>query len=282
MQPRACRPPWVRLRLKHTVKSTRAATTIFQAILFPTSTLFSETRDIFCSLLCQVAYTGLLQMFLTPRAVSLLVCNTEAFGRRDGCSSDRNELMQDQSKLKELRMCDWLRSLSLRIPESDVVIVATKCDLVGGMAVHLAQRMERAVRTWIEKWRGSQMTAVRVEDGVSLTSCVATLAPGEEGGAASKKRKKPEPSMWACDWREGPCDDSLPSLLKRIVYNSKGELRGSAMVLPRSWNIALEVLDALGSGRQVQPSGGNPAVVPLLLVLSFAVLCEVVRGLAVL
>ncbi|CAN0542233.1 unnamed protein product, partial [Ectocarpus sp. 8 AP-2014] len=33
------------------------------------------------------------------------------------------------------------------------------------------------------------------------------------------------------------------------MYSSKGDLRGASLVLPRSWNIALEVLDALGSGR---------------------------------
>lgn len=84
--------------------------------------------------------------------------------------------MQDLSKLQELRVCDWLRSLSFRIPDSDVVVVATKCDLADGMATSLAERMERAIRKWLESWRGAQMTTVRVDEGVSLTSCVAALA----------------------------------------------------------------------------------------------------------
>lgn len=198
-------------------------------------------------------------MFLTPRAVSLLVCNTKAFGQGDDCSSDRDQLNQDLQKLQDLCVCDWLRSLSVRIPDSDVVVVATKCDLAGGKAVCLAGRMERAIRRWLETWRRSQMGAVRVEDAVSLTSCVATLNSEEEEEAAPRKRKKPEEPMWACDWREDMCDDSPLSLLHRVMYNSKGSLRGAAMVLPRSWNIALEVLEAVGSGRQVQGLAHSPS-----------------------
>lgn len=190
-------------------------------------------------------------MFLSPRAVSLLVCDTGTFGQRDGSSSDRDQLRQDLSKLHELRVCDWLRSLSFRIPDSDVVVVATKCDLAGGVAASLAARMEGAIRKWLENWRGAQMTAAHVEGGVSLTSCVAALDPEDAGGAAVRKRKKPEESVWGCDWREGVRDDSPPSLVHRVMYNSKGDFRGAAMILPRSWDIALEVLESLGSGRQV-------------------------------
>ncbi|CAN0399637.1 unnamed protein product, partial [Ectocarpus sp. 12 AP-2014] len=54
---------------------------------------------------------------------------------------------------------------------------------------------------------------------------------------------------WACDWSEGLRVESHQSLRYRLMYNSKGELRGASLVLPRSWNIALEVLDTFGSGR---------------------------------
>lgn len=206
-----------------------------------------------CHVPCsQVAYTGLLQMFLSRRAVSLLVCDVAAFGPRDGSSTEKNQLKRDLVKLQELRVCDWLRSLSFRIPDSDVVVVATKCDLACGTAADLAGRMERAIRKWLQNWRGAQMTAARVEDGVSLTSCVATLTSAEEEGAALGTRQKTKKSMGACDWRKNMSDKSAPSLLDRIMYSGKGDLRGAAMVLPRSWDIALEVLEALGSGRQVQ------------------------------
>ncbi|CBJ29670.1 LRR-GTPase of the ROCO family, putative pseudogene [Ectocarpus siliculosus] len=197
----------------------------------------------------QVAYTGLLQMFLSPRAASLLVCDTGAFGQRDSSLTDGDRLKKDLSKLQALRVCDWLRSLSLRIPDSDVVMVTTKCDLAAGMAADTAGRIEGAIGKWLESWSGAGMTAVRVENWVSLTSCLAPT-PNEDGGATLGKRKSPgEQSTWACDWREGTCVESHPSLLHRVMYNSQSDLRGASLVLPRSWNIALEVLDALGSGR---------------------------------
>lgn len=203
--------------------------------------------------LYQVAYTGLLQMFLTPRAVTLLVCNTEAFGQREDCSIDSDLLQQDLSKIQELRVCDWLRSLSFRIPDSDVIVVATKCDRASWTAVDMAERMERSIRKWLHIWSGSGMTTVRVEDGVSLTSC-ATSTVDERGGATLRKRKQPRESMWTCDWRQDTRDEPLPSLLYRVMYNNRGHIRGAALVLPRSWNIALIVLDALGNGRRVRVS----------------------------
>ncbi|CAN0358608.1 unnamed protein product, partial [Ectocarpus sp. 12 AP-2014] len=63
----------------------------------------------------QVAYTGLLQMFLTPRSVCVLVCNAEAFdnlGNGVGGQVDK-----DCRKLEELCVCDWLRSISRRVPD---------------------------------------------------------------------------------------------------------------------------------------------------------------------
>lgn len=170
--------------------------------------------------------------------------------------ADWNPLKEDLCKLQELRVCDWLRSLSFRIPDSDVVVVATKCDRADGMAVEMAGRIERAIQKWLESWSDSGMTAVRVEDGVSLTSCVPS-APLEHDGIALGKRKSPEDSMWACDWRQDTREEPLRSLLHRVIYNSKDNLRGAALVLPRSWNIALLVLDALGSGRQVRGFSSN-------------------------
>ncbi|CAM9921267.1 unnamed protein product [Ectocarpus sp. 12 AP-2014] len=50
-------------------------------------------------------------------------------------------------------------------------MVATKCDFAAGMAADAAGRVEAANAKWKESWSGAGMTAVRVEDGVSLTSC---------------------------------------------------------------------------------------------------------------
>lgn len=176
--------------------------------------------------------------------MTLLACDTSAFGHGGGGPGDQESLQRDLSRLRELRVFDWLRSPGLA--DSDVVLVATKCDLAGGMASNLAGRMERATRKWLGLWSDSKMTAARVEDGVSLTSCAATKL---DEGAVLGKRKSPEESMWTCDWRKDIRDETQPNLLRRVMYNSKGNLRGAAMVLPKSWNIALEVLEALGSGR---------------------------------
>ena len=188
-------------------------------------------------------------MFLSPRAVTLLVCDTGGFVERGGCSSGQDQLKQDLVRLRELRVCDWLRSLSFRIPDSDVIVVATKCDLVAGIATTLAGRIEPAIQKWLNHWSDAEMTAVRVEDGVSLTSCVAASAPKEDEEDSSRERGAPGYSTWACDWSEDTRDPPLPSLLHRVMYENKGGLRGATMVLPMSWNIALAVLEALGSGR---------------------------------
>ncbi|CAN0572639.1 unnamed protein product, partial [Ectocarpus sp. 12 AP-2014] len=65
----------------------------------------------------QVAYTGLLQMFLTPRAICVLVCNAESFGQQRGTCETGGQVEEDCLKLEELRVCDWLRSISRRVPD---------------------------------------------------------------------------------------------------------------------------------------------------------------------
>ncbi|CAM9841435.1 unnamed protein product [Scytosiphon promiscuus] len=190
----------------------------------------------------QVAYTGILQMFLTPRAVCALVCNAEAFGQVQHGTDD--QLEEDCRKLEELRVFDWLRSISWRVPNNDVILVATKCDRIGGNAVGIGRRMENACQDWIHDWVDAGMS-VRVEPGVSLTSCATEIRrPGEIS------TENPAPADgWACDWRDNADDDPPPSLRHRLVSKPGGGLRGAQMVLPRSWDIALTVLEALERGR---------------------------------
>lgn len=192
-------------------------------------------------------------MFLTRRAVSLLVCDAGAFGQRGSGASKDEQLQQDIRKLEELRVCDWLRSLSFRIPDSDVILVATKCDLADGKAADTAGRIENASRCWLEDWaRNFDSKAVRVEDDVSLTSCSSCLPlgmaidDGEGDNSRNRKRKK----TWQCDWRDATQGKPPTSLLDRVIYKDN-VLRNPAMVLPRSWDIALTFLEDLGSGRQV-------------------------------
>ncbi|CAM9338887.1 unnamed protein product [Ectocarpus fasciculatus] len=194
----------------------------------------------------QVAYTGLLQMFLTPRAVCVLACNAESFGQQQG-SATGGQVTKDCGKLEELRVCDWLRSISRRVPGNDVILVATKCDLVGGNAGEVGKRIELASRTWLASWVRSGMQPVRLEHGVCLTSCCTTRGRGD--GEKSTRNEAME-GGWACDWWNNKDDNPSPSLLHRLVHKSDGSgLRGAQMVIPRSWDIALTVLEALERGR---------------------------------
>ncbi|CAN0287530.1 unnamed protein product, partial [Ectocarpus fasciculatus] len=87
-------------------------------------------------------------MFLTPRSVCVVVCNAAGFGQRRG-TEDCGEVEEDCRKLEELRVCDWLRSISRRVPDNDVILVATKCDLACGNAGEIGSRMENSCRTWL-------------------------------------------------------------------------------------------------------------------------------------
>ncbi|CAM9876886.1 unnamed protein product, partial [Ectocarpus sp. 12 AP-2014] len=196
----------------------------------------------------QVAYTGLLQMFLTPRSVCVLVCNAGEFGQQLG-SDNIDQVEEDCRKLEGLRVCDWLRSMSRRVPGNDVILVATKCDLVSGNVEETGQRIEHACRTWLSSWVRNGMDPVRLERHVSLTSCF-PIGASEHG--ESSRGNHALKQGWACDWRdvEVEGDMSSPSLLYRLVNKpDEGGLRGVQMVLPRSWDIALTFLDSLEYGR---------------------------------
>ncbi|CAN0407289.1 unnamed protein product, partial [Ectocarpus sp. 8 AP-2014] len=194
----------------------------------------------------QVGYTGLLQMFLTPRSVCVLVCDAEAFGQQRG-SEASGQVQEDWRKLEELRVCHWLRSISRRVPYSDVILVATKCDLARGNTGDIGKRLEHACRTWVSSWVRNGMLPVRLEHGVCLTSCCpAAVSEHGESSAGNHCSK----GGWGCDWRDNMDDISPPSLLHRLVSKlDGGGLRGAQMVLPRSWGMALTGLEALELGR---------------------------------
>ncbi|CAM9929296.1 unnamed protein product [Ectocarpus sp. 6 AP-2014] len=194
----------------------------------------------------QVAYTGLLQMFLTPRSVCVLVCNAAAFGQQLE-RKNSGEVEEDCRKLEELRVCDWLRSISRRVPHNDVILVVTKCDLAGGNAAEIGERVEHACRTWLSSWVRHGMQPVQLEPGVSFTSCFP--AEGGQHGEVGTENHGSK-GGWACDWHDMKDDHPPPSLLHRLVNKPDGGgLRGAQMVLPRSWDTALIVLEALEQGR---------------------------------
>lgn len=205
---------------------------------------FHLVLDLVC--IRQVAYTGMLQMFLTPRAICLVVCDAGAFGQPDSGVDD--QLEKDIPTLESLRVCDWMRSISQRVPQNDVVLVATKCDLAGENIAGIGQRMHSACRTWIAKWVEAGMEPIRLENGVCLTSCCESASNEQE--AKSLKRKRGV--SWECDWRDDMAEEPPLSMLHRIVHKSDGRgRRGAEMVLPHSWDIALTVLEALDNGRCV-------------------------------
>ncbi|CAN0303614.1 unnamed protein product, partial [Ectocarpus sp. 6 AP-2014] len=201
----------------------------------------------------QVAYTGLLQMFLTPRSVCVLVCNAAAF-EHTGSGAD-GQVEEDCRKLEELRVCDWLRSISRRVPGNDVILVATKCDLAVGNPRGTGRRIEEACRTWLASWVDAGMQPVTVEEGVCLTSCCVRVDDGVCCCGFSKQGNDGSGNCsskgdWACDWRDNTDENPSPSLLHRLLHKCDGSgLRGAQMVLPRSWDVALTVLEALEHGR---------------------------------
>ena len=165
-----------------------------------------------------------------------------------------------------MRVCDWLRSISYRVPNSEVILVATKCDLAGGNAADIAQRMDAACREWLDGWSGAGMAPVRLEDGVCRTSCLVKTTPtnilrrteAAFGGflkcfCLGTRETAPGDRTggldWECDWR-GMTEEPPPSMLYRVVNKRDASgLRGAEMVLPNGWAVALTVLDALEYGR---------------------------------
>ncbi|CAN0502304.1 unnamed protein product, partial [Laminaria digitata] len=63
------------------------------------------------------------------------------------------------------------------VPGSDVILVATKCDLASGNAAGIAQRMDAACRTWLASWTDAGREPIRLEGGVCRTSCFVKATP---------------------------------------------------------------------------------------------------------
>ncbi|CAM9700998.1 unnamed protein product [Ectocarpus sp. 13 AM-2016] len=174
----------------------------------------------------QVVYYGLLQLFLTPRAVYLLVWD-----------ATKASTMKDL-KLEDLAIAPWLRYLTFRVPEANVILVGNKCDRVVRITrTAVAADVEHESRQWLESWidivYGHQPRGISVEDGVSFASCAASgvgaVAPSFGGG-----------SGW-------PYDKSTPGLFHRIICNSADDTRAVTMRLPQSYPFALEMLEELAS-----------------------------------
>ncbi|CAM9497291.1 unnamed protein product [Ectocarpus sp. 4 AP-2014] len=171
----------------------------------------------------QVVYYGLLQLFLTPRAVYLLVWDAAKASEVDGLN------------LEDLAIAPWLRYSTFRVPDANVVLVGNKWDRVVRARRTVADDVERESRRWLKSWmekaHGHQPHGLWLEDGVSLVTCaqsgVGVSAPAFGGGTG---------------W---PCDKSTPGLFHRIIYND--DKRTVTMHLPPSYRLALEMLEELAS-----------------------------------
>ena len=178
----------------------------------------------------QVVYYGLLQLFLTPRAVYLLVWDAGNASKLvwDAKNSSKN--------IESLAIAPWLRHLTFRVPDANVVLVGNKWDLV--VSNHSVEsEVESQSRAWLGSWTekacGHQPRGLSLEDGVSLVSCappgLAARAPPFGGGKG---------------W---PCDKNKPGLFRRITHDASGERRALTMCLPLSYHLALKMLEKLAS-----------------------------------
>lgn len=176
----------------------------------------------------QVVYYGLLQLFLTPRAVYLLVWDAE---------NASNMVWDDENasfNLESLAIAPWLRHLTFRVPDASVVLVGNKWDLVGSednVASVVEGQSHEWLASWTEKARGHQLNGLSLEDGVSLVSCAAQADGAPAVGAGT-------------DW---PCDMSKPGLFRRITHDAAGGTRALTMCLPESYHLALQEIEKLAA-----------------------------------
>ncbi|CAN0131334.1 unnamed protein product [Pylaiella littoralis] len=185
----------------------------------------------------QVVYYGLLQLFLTPRAVYLLVWDAAKASKMDDLD------------LEDLAIAPWLRYLTFRVPDANVILVGNKWDRVVKAKQEVSVEVEDQSRQWLSSWtekaHGHQTQRLSLEDGVSLVSCapsvLGVLAPSFGMGTG-----------WPCD---RSCDKRTPGLFHRILCNpvddkravTMDDSRAVTMHLPPSYQLALEMLEKLAS-----------------------------------
>ncbi|CAB1102577.1 unnamed protein product [Ectocarpus sp. CCAP 1310/34] len=184
----------------------------------------------------QAAYYGLLQLFLTPRAVYLLVWDAEKASQ------------MDELNLEDLAIAPWLRQMTFRVPDANVVLVGNKWDLVAEANLHVADDVERKSREWLTAWIESahrhQPPQLSLEAGVSLVSCAPS---GRAGWAPSFGGRK----AWPCDKNK----PGQPGLFRRIIYNPVDDMRAVTMRLSPVYVLALNLLEELASRSRVDALG---------------------------
>eukprot|EP00903_Cladosiphon_okamuranus_P022522 g20719.t1 len=87
-----------------------------------------------------VVYYGFLQLFLTPRAVYLLVWD----------AAEASEM--DDLDLEELAIAPWLRYLNFRVPDASVTLGGDKWDRVVKAKRHVVKEVEDQSYEWLSSW----------------------------------------------------------------------------------------------------------------------------------
>ncbi|CAM9777040.1 unnamed protein product, partial [Pylaiella littoralis] len=186
----------------------------------------------------QEAYYASLQLFLTPRALYLIVVDMA----NAVSTVDENA----RNPLGELGVLRWVRALTYRVPKAAVIVVGTKCDLVTdtpsqcsvdrlkGAAATVESKIRSSTSTWAAQaaarnavWSlGKSSPEILLEKGMSLVSLAqsAGLQRADDGKG------------WQCDLNE-------PGLLLRILRDSSGTKRAVSMRLPLIWQRAIACLE---------------------------------------
>lgn len=153
-------------------------------------------------------------------------------------AGDASKLVWDAKNslknLESLAIAPWLRHLTFRVPDANVVLVGNKWDLVQSnhsVASEVDSLSREWLGSWIKKAHGHQPRELSLEDGVSLVSCARSIL-------AARARSFGGGKGW-------PCDKNSPGLFRRITHNGAGDRRALTMSLPRSYHLALQVLEKL-------------------------------------
>ncbi|CAN0072339.1 unnamed protein product, partial [Pylaiella littoralis] len=191
----------------------------------------------------QEAYYASLQLFLTPRALYVIVV--------DMASAVNTVEENARNLVGELGVLRWVRALTYRVPKAAVILVGTKCDLVKdtpsqcsvdrlkGAAATVESKIRSSTSTWAaqaaqsaaRKPAGSRSldksrSEILLEKGMSLVSFAqSTGLPRANGGKG-----------WPCDLNE-------PGLLLRILRDSSETKRAVSMRLPLIWQRAIACLE---------------------------------------
>lgn len=184
----------------------------------------------------QVAYYGLLQLFLSRKALFLSVWDSSA----------------DEHDPESMGVQPCLRSLSLRVSgNADVILVGNKYDQGDhalGPRAAVAKAVESDCREWLAKFRWAGGHHVVLEEEVSLYISANhgwwryILTTARRGLAWLSLVDE----VWPCDRQQ----DAGTSLLDRLDYRhwDKEYFRAEKMVLPSSWSLALSFVALLRDG----------------------------------